>query len=299
MTEQTTDRVFRFGAFEVNEATGELRKQGIRIKLHSQPFQILVMLLERPSELVTREEMRQRLWGEDTFVDFDHGLNTAVNKLREALGDLASQPRHVETVSGRGYRFIAPVTLASPVLKVSTVAIAGAGDRVASGANGGSSSPVMPSDDGLETFGGKLLTAPHELPQAPRILVRTLLLLIQAMYLAFYLGALANLSEIFDIFSDARLLSPTKLTALLVTTAVVLIPVRLFLFAAVAFDFQQLPSKFRKLFPVLLGMDLLWALSPFLLVHHISLGLALGMTAALVYMPFAQRSLVLMYARGR
>ena len=129
--------------------------------------------------------------------------------------------------------------------------------------------------------------------------MRTLLLLIQAMYLAFYLGALANLSEIFDIFSDARLLSPSTLTALLVTTAVVLIPVRLFLFAAVAFDFQQLPSKFRKLFPVLLGMDLLWALSPFLLVHHISLGLALGMTAALVYMPFAQRSLVLMYARDR
>ncbi len=296
MTQQTTDRVFRFGAFEVSEATGELRKQGIRIRLHSQPFQILVMLLERPSELVTREEMRLRLWGEDTFVDFDHGLNTAVNKLREALGDLASQPRHVETVPGRGYRFIAPVTLACPVLKVSTVATAGAGDLVASV---GSSSPIRPSGHGLERFSGKLLTAPHELPQAPRILVRTLLLLIQAMYLAFYLGALANLSEIFDIFSDARLLSPSSLTALLVTTAVVLIPVRLFLFAAVAFDFQQLPSKFRKLFPVLLGMDLLWALSPFLLVHHISLGLALGMTAALVYMPFAQRSLVLMYARDR
>jgi cholera toxin transcriptional activator len=90
MTREITDRVFRFGVFEVNEATGELRKQGIRIKMHSQPFQILVMLLERPSELVTREEMRQRLWGEDTFVDFDHGLNTAVSKLREALGDLAS-----------------------------------------------------------------------------------------------------------------------------------------------------------------------------------------------------------------
>src|SRR5664280_1962704 len=119
-----TDRVFRFGAFEVNEATGELRKQGIRIKLHSQPFQILVMLLERPSELVTREEMRQRLWGEDTFVDFDHGLNTAVNKLREALGDLASQPRHVETVSGTGYRFIAPVTLAAPASKASVEPVA-------------------------------------------------------------------------------------------------------------------------------------------------------------------------------
>jgi cholera toxin transcriptional activator len=293
-----TDRVFRFGAFEVNEATGELRKQGIRIKLHSQPFQILVMLLERPSELVTREEMRQRLWGEDTFVDFDHGLNTAVNKLREALGDLASQPRHVETVSGKGYRFIAPVTLAAPASKASVEPVAVVRDAVASVANSGPASPVASLDDGLERFRGTLLAAPHELPHAPRMLVRTLLLLIQVMYLAFYLGALGNLPEIFDVFSDARLLSPSTLTALLVTTAVVMIPVRLYFFAAVAFDFQQLPTKFRRLFPVLLSMDLLWALSPFLLVHHVSLGLALGMTAALVYMPFAQRSLVLMYARS-
>ncbi len=299
MTPGITGRVFRFGAFEVNEATGELRKQGIRIKLHSQPFQILVMLLERPSELVTREEMRQRLWGEDTFVDFDHGLNTAVNKLREALGDLASQPRQVETVSGRGYRFIAPVTLAGPVPKMSEAPVGGAGNAASSVALSNPASPATPSDDGLGTFSRTLLAAPHELPHAPRILVRTLLLLIQAMYLAFYLGALGNLPEILDIFSDAHLLSPSTLIALLVTTAVVMIPVRLFFFAAVAFDYQQLPAKFRKLFPVLLCMDLLWALSPFLLVHHVSLGLALGMTAALVYMPFAQRSLVLMYARSR
>ena len=296
MTREITGRVFRFGAFEVNEATGELRKQGIRIKLHSQPFQILVMLLERPSELVTREEMRQRLWGEDTFVDFDHGLNTAINKLREALGDLASQPRHVETVSGRGYRFIAPVTLAGPVAKTSGKPVASPGNVASSLAI---SNPASPSDDGLETFGRTLLAAPHELPHAPRILVRTLLLLVQAMYLAFYLGALGNLPEILDIFSDAHLPSPSTLIALLVTTAVVMIPVRLFFFAAVAFDYQHLPAKFKKLFPILLCMDIVWALSPFLLVHHVSLGLALGMTAALIYMPFAQRSLVLMYARNR
>src|ERR1700690_1894891 len=126
MTLKTTDRVFRFGAFEVNEATGELRKQGIRVKLHSQPFQILVMLLERPAELVTREEMRQRLWSQDTFVDFDHGLNTAVNKLREALGDSASNPRHIETISGRGYRFIAPVTLVPPIASVPEKPVAAA-----------------------------------------------------------------------------------------------------------------------------------------------------------------------------
>jgi cholera toxin transcriptional activator len=299
MKREITDRVFRFGAFEVNEATGEFRKQGIRIKLHSQPFQVLVMLLERPSELVTREEMCQRLWGEDTFVDFDHGLNTAVNKLREALGDLASQPRHVETVSGRGYRFIAPVTLVAPVLNVSEGRGGAASNSVPLSANREPALPVAPLDDGPETSRGTLLAAPHELPLAPRTLVRTLLLLIQAMYLAFYLGALGNIPEIHDILGDARLPSPGTLMTLLVTTAVVLIPVRLFLFAAVAFDFQQLSTKFGKLFPVLLSMDLLWALSPFLLIHHVSLGLALGMTAPLVYVPFAQRSLVLMYARDR
>ncbi len=299
MAREIAGRVFRCGAFEVDEATGELRKQGIRIKLHSQPFQILVMLLERPSELVTREEMRQRLWGEDTFVDFDHGLNTAINKLREALGDLASQPRYVETVSGRGYRFIAPVTLASPGSRMSEVSTATACDAGASLASSGPALPVAPLDDGLETFRATLLAAPHELPRAPRVLVRTLLLLIQAMYLAFYLGALGNIPAIHDIFWDARLPSPGTLITLLATTAVVLVPVRLFLFAAVAFDYQQLPAKFRRLFPVLLPMDLLWALSPFLLVHHVSTGVALGMTAALVYVPFAQRSLVLMYARER
>src|ERR1035438_2730253 len=286
MVQATTARVFRFGTFEVHEATGDLRKEGIRIKLHPQPFQALVMLLERPSELVTREEMRQRLWGDDTIVDFDHGLNTAVNKLREALGDAAAKPRHVETVPGRGYRFIAPVTLAAPearpqVEPPQTPAI-----------------NVATSDDAAEQASRTLLTAPHDLPTASRALIRTLLLLAQAMYLAFYVGALANIPEIEEIFTDERLFSPAVLTTLLVTTAVVLIPTRLYLFAAVSFDFPQLPAKFRRLFPVLLWLDLLWALSPFLLIHHISVGLALGMTAALVYMPFAQRSLILMYARS-
>ena len=293
MVQATTARVFRFGTFEVHEATGDLRKEGIRIKLHSQPFQVLVMLLERPSELVTREEMRQRLWGDDTIVDFDHGLNTAVNKIREALCEVASQPRYVETVSGRGYRFIAAVTVAEPVSRSSGAPVVTAG----SVASSSTIVEVAPEVDAPETSSPTLLAAPHDLPDAPRTLVRTLLLLIQAMYLAFYLGALANIPEIREIFADSGILSPAILTIVLVITAVALIPVRLFLFTAVVFDFQQLAEKFKRIFPVLLWMDLLWALSPFLLIHHINGGLALGMTAALVYMPFAQRSLVLMYCR--
>jgi DNA-binding winged helix-turn-helix (wHTH) protein len=271
MSNDAGRRVFCFGMFEANEAAGELRKRGIRIKLHSQPFQLLLMLLEKPAEVVTREEMRERLWGSDTFVDFDHSLNSAINKIREALDDSASRPRYVETVSGKGYRFIAPVTQPQ----------AGA------------------VKDAEAASPAKLLSTPEELPAASTKLVRILFLLVQALYLGCYLTALGNLREVDEIFIEARLLTPSVLLAVLITTAAILIPVRLYLIAAAAFDLRQLPAKFAKMFPVLLLLDLLWALSPFLLVHYVSTGLALGMTAALVYLPFAQRSLVLMYARAR
>ena len=277
-------RVFRFGVFEADEDAGELRKHGVRIKLHSQPFKVLLLLLDRPMGIVTREEMRQRLWGTETFVDFDHGLNTAVNKIREALADSASVPRFVETVSGKGYRFLAPVTLLSPAL-----------DSVVDSSNEQAAIADPAGATGLSA--GTFLTTPDELPAAPRTLVRTLLLLIQTMYLAFYIGALANLTEIDEIFLETGVPHPAAVMSFLVTTAAVLIPVRLFILVAVALDFRNLPSKFSRLFPALLILDLLWAVSPFLLIHHINTGLALGLSAPLVYLPFAQRSLVLMYSR--
>src|SRR6202165_2318397 len=101
-------RLVRFGTFEVDLPAGELRKGGLRLKLTGQPFQVLAILLERPGEVVTREELQKRLWP-DTFVDVDHNLNTAINKIREALGDSAESARYVETIPRRGYRFIAPV----------------------------------------------------------------------------------------------------------------------------------------------------------------------------------------------
>src|SRR6202158_747702 len=102
-------RVLRFGTFDVDVPAGELRKNGIKLKLQEQPFQVLCMLLERRGEVVTREELRNRLWPADTFVDFDHGLNAAVKRLRDALGDSADLPIFIETLARRGYRFIAPV----------------------------------------------------------------------------------------------------------------------------------------------------------------------------------------------
>jgi DNA-binding winged helix-turn-helix (wHTH) protein len=99
----------RFGAFEVDFRSGELHKHGIRLKLQDQPFHLLALLLEHPGDVVTREELRQKLWPADTFVDFDTGLNSAIKKLRDALGDSAEEPRYIETLPRRGYRFIAHV----------------------------------------------------------------------------------------------------------------------------------------------------------------------------------------------
>jgi DNA-binding winged helix-turn-helix (wHTH) protein/Tol biopolymer transport system component len=107
--------VVRFGVFTVDAEAGELFKNGRRIKLQEQPFQLLTILLEQPGRVVTREELRQRLWPADTFVDFDRSLNTAASKLREALGDSADSPRFVETLPRRGYRFVAPVEVLSAI----------------------------------------------------------------------------------------------------------------------------------------------------------------------------------------
>jgi DNA-binding winged helix-turn-helix (wHTH) protein len=252
------NRVFRFGIYEADARTGELRKQGARVRLQEQPFQVLVMLLERPGELVTREEICQRLWGAETFVDFDHSLNTAINKLREALNDSAAEPRYIETLARRGYRFIAVAETAG-------------------------SAAAAPAAEGVSA---------DALPPAPRGAVRFLLALIQAMYLSFYLAALAKLTAIGAIAEAAQL--PGGLPELAAASAVLGIPLRLYLLAAAAFDYRGLGEKFRKLFPYLLALDLLWALAPFLLMGKIGFGLAFAATAALLYVPFSQRTLVRM-----
>jgi TolB-like protein/DNA-binding winged helix-turn-helix (wHTH) protein/Tfp pilus assembly protein PilF len=102
--------VVRFATFQVDLRSGELRKQGVKIKVQEQPFRVLTVLLQRPGEVVTREELRNQNWSPDTFVDFENSLNTAINKLRDALGDSADNPRFIETLPRRGYRFIAPVS---------------------------------------------------------------------------------------------------------------------------------------------------------------------------------------------
>jgi cholera toxin transcriptional activator len=269
-------RTLRFAAYEVDLAAGELRKNGTRIRLQEQPFQILVYLLERPGEVVTREELRQKLWPADTFVDFDHSLNTAVNKLRESLGDSASSPRYVETLARRGYRFLAPVQPAevkSPAQDFPTVT---AGETEVSAAT-----PIV------------LFHRDLEVPLPRRSLTRGLFGLVQLMYLIFYVSALFRLSAIDRITStflpgwEARVIFITVLV-----TAGVGIPLRCYLISAVAFDHQGLGEKFRRMFPVILALDQLWAVAPFLLAEKIGFGAAFAATAALLYVPFSERTLV-------
>jgi cholera toxin transcriptional activator len=264
-------RIFRFGVFEADVHSGELRKSGVRLRLQEQPFQVLLLLLERPGEVVTREEIRQRLWPADTFVDFDHSLNTIISKIRDTLGDSALNPRFVETLAKRGYRFLFPV---EPAGGERTAALAATSGQTEKGTSG-------------------ILTRPEDLPLVSPLYVRTLLLLIQSMYLIFYVIALARISGVQSLI-DRTVEGSVWPTVVVIVSASVGIPLRLYLFSAVAFKVQNLGQKFQAIFPGVLALDELWAISPFLLVGQIGPGLALAVTAALAYVPFAQRTLLLM-----
>ena len=276
-------RSYRFGVFELDAVTGELRRKGLRVKLHTQPFQVLSMLLARPGEMLTRDEICRELWPDGTFVDYEHGLNSAVNRLREALGDKASNPRFIETLARRGYRFLAPVErIAAPedeAVEMLPVLL-----------------PMeLPEPPAARSgYLSSVLATPQDLPKASSAVVRVLFLLLQIMYLGFYVGALANLAEIEDLL--ASLSVSGQIFATLTVTAAILIPVRIFLFCAVLFRAPGMRAKFGKIWWLLLPMDALWSLAPFLLLHHIPYGLALACMAPLVYSPFAQRSLILMGA---
>jgi cholera toxin transcriptional activator len=286
MAENPQGRLYRFGAFEADEKTGELRKQGRRLAVQGQPLQVLLMLLDRPGELITRTDIQQALWSDGTFVDFDHGLNTAINKIREALGDSAANPQFVETLAKRGYRFIAPVEV------IGQEQGGPSGSAAAKPAfQIGRDAPA--SEASAPGFAQSLLTQPDETPAAPHTVVRGLLLLLQVMYLCFYVESLARLRSVEHVVSEA-VAQYFWVVALVIVTAAVGIPIRLYLVSGATFRPPGLRKNFLKLFPAIFLLDMLWALAPFLLVGKIGFGLALASTAALLYSPFAQRSLILM-----
>jgi DNA-binding winged helix-turn-helix (wHTH) protein len=277
------NRIARFGVFELDVNAGELRKSGVKLRLQGQPIQVLTLLLERAGSVVTREELRQKLWAADTFVDFDHSLNTAINKVREALGDSASTPRYVETLARRGYRFIAPVQ--GPVQSPSQ-----------NGAPVESPAPAPISMAPPAPVPAPVPLHPQlEVPIPRRGLTRGLFALIQIMYLCFYLAALFHLHDVQRI-ADAALppWAATTLTAAVMITAGIGIPLRCYLISAVGFDHQRLGEKFRQIFPAILALDQLWAIAPFLLMAKIGLGAAFAASAALLYLPFSERTLIQM-----
>jgi cholera toxin transcriptional activator len=269
MPENPPSTVIRFAEYEANLRSGELLRQGYRLKLQEKPFQVLAALLARPGELVTREELRQSLWPADTFVDFEHGLNTAVNKVREALRDSAGNPRFIETLPRRGYRFIGAIANDGPPPAGQQRAV----------------SLQNPRD---------------ELPTAPRFASRSLLLLIQLAYLGSYISALHHLIWVRML---ARF-SFGPVQALTISSCIILwcamgLPVRFYLSFAIAFDYRLLGEKFRRLFPVLLLLDVVWSGMTLFLLPEIGLGLGFALFVLAIYSPFAQRTLVRMaYTAG-
>jgi cholera toxin transcriptional activator len=269
-------RLLRFGVFEVDLAAGELRKNGARIRLQEQPFQVLAALLENAGQVVTRDDLRQKIWPADTFVDFDHSLNTAINKIREALGDSASSPRFVETLARRGYRFIAPV-------------------------DSGAAPSNATSDAAATPLAGETALHPElHVPMPHRGLVRVLFALIQVMYVCFYLSALYHLRDVDRVAGEFLPgWGAFAIGSAVLVTGAVGIPLRFYLLSAIAFDFRKLGETFRRLFPFVLALDQLWAVAPFLLLPQIGVGMAFAATAALLYVPFSERTLVRMaYSAG-
>jgi len=260
--------ILRFGEYEADLRSGELRRQGQRLKLQEKPFQVLAALLQRPGELVTREELRQSLWPADTFVDFEHGLNTAVNKVREALRDSANNPRFVETLPRRGYRFIGVVS--------------------------NNSSAAFSAQQQMPSPASRSASA-QELPKAPRSAARLLLLLIEAGYLISYIAALHYLLWVRML---ARF-SFGPVQAITITSSIILwcamgVPMRFYLVFALLFDYHLLEEKFRRLFQFLLVIDEFWSGMTLFLVPSIGLGFGFGVFVAAVYSPFAQLTLIRM-----
>ena len=267
--DSTQKRMAQFGPYQADMHTGELRKHGIRLRLQEQPFQVLAMLLSNPGELVTREQLQKRLWPADTFVDFDHGLNTAINKLREVLSDSSATPKYIETLPRRGYRFLA------------TVEFVNGASTTGSAESAATSTSDMPLDD-------------EQLPKAPRPIARGLFLLLQAMYLVFYVIALTRHDRIAEAVTSLFRGAGTEVTVVALVSSAVGIVVRLFFFSGVALDFPRIGEIFLRVFPFILFLDELWAMSPLLIWRELGSGIALAAVATLVWAPFAQRTLMRM-----
>ena len=245
-------RIARFGVFEANLGAGELRKSGARINLQEQPFQLLVLLLERAPDVISREEIIKKLWGPDVFVDFDKSLNTAVNKVREALGDSATNPKYVETLAKRGYRFLGQVHWIRE-------------------------NPPEPNHDKQPSR-----TVTRGLFELIQIMY--LIFYVEALF------HLREIDRVADTFLPGW--ASFAIVAATIVTAGVGIPVRCYLLSAAAFDYQLLGEKFHQLCLFILVLDELWGIVHFLMAQKIGFGAAFAATCGLLYVPFSERTLI-------
>jgi len=263
--------MLRFETFELDLRSYELRKDGLRIRLQIKPAKLLAMLALRRGELVTRDEIEKALW-KDEFVEFEHGINTAISKIRVAIEDDREHPRVIETLPKQGYRFLADVGMIY---------------------RNGLKTPVevhSPESDPPRTDTTTPIKVAEEKPQefvlpVSKPVARGLFLFIEFGYLAMYLAALVQMDGLHEFLGEGGLLDSTLIMIMCA------IAVRIYLISSVGWGHPDAGRQFQQLFPVLLVMDAIWAASP-LLVDSLNRGVALAGVAGLAYLPFAQRTLV-------
>jgi DNA-binding winged helix-turn-helix (wHTH) protein len=294
MAEPAPFILLRFEGFELDLRTRELRKDRRLVKLQDLPIRLLAMLASQPGKLITREEIEKELWGEDQFVDFEHGINTAMRKIREALEETPERPRFIETLPRKGYRFIATVE---------QVGIDGKPQGVSNGfpaalaaspgttTNGGDSNLYLAPVATLTPDVPASPAAPEEF-LLPRAQSRRLFLLTQAGYLATYCAMLYKAETAEEVIETVFHGPGSVLMPALVVLAMCGIAVRLYLLTSVGLDHPAIGQKYRRLFPVLFVLDAIWAATPLLLARKAGLGLTLAAVASLAYLPFVQRTLM-------
>jgi len=254
--------VMRFGDFELDCATAELYKNGRRLKLQDQPARLLVLLASRAGTLVTRTDIQETLWADGQFVEFEHAINVAVKKIREALDDDPLKPRFIETVPKKGYRFIGTVEAepAEPPQLAQPASVA----------------PEPAVDDEV------ILEREFALPAAR---ARVLFIAVQAVYLTIYGLVLLHMHDVAAVLGEAGI--PWLAIPVLVGAAGS-IPVRLYLIFTVGLGHPAAGMKYRRMLPYLMPWDWLWAPSPFLAVQAIGAEWALVMSILLAYPPISQ-----------
>jgi len=297
-----TTAILKFDEFELDLGRYELRRSGRAVKLEKIPMELLILLAEREGQLVTREEIIQKLWGDSVFVDTRQGINTAIRKIRLALKDDPDQPRILETVVGKGYRLAAPVTIAggagpteargdSATAKPATADVHPASmshevipaprpSALAERGDGVSGKAGIHRSDSAESA-----PAPGTAPISPAA-ARTFFLFIQVGYLIMYAAA-------FIYFPNIRRLGlPSFVPLLTLVVGLIGTAARIYLLSSVAVHYSEARRLFRQMFPGTLVLDVVWAASPFLLYHKLG-ELTLIFVAGMVFLPFSQRTLVL------